>query len=176
MNFYDVLILGFLSLFVISGYRSGFIISLATLVALILGIYLAVHFSNYLQTILQENFHPSKTWLPILSFTATFLIVAILVLIVAKVMEKIIDVVGLGFMNKLGGALLGLVKGVVFASIILFVLYSMDKKQKWITAEDRKGSFMMNNTETVFPKIISSLGSSIQFPLFNEEKKQGDSK
>jgi len=169
MNFFDVLILGFLALFVINGFRKGFIISLASLVALILGIYLAIHFSNYLQTILENNFHPSKTWLPILSFTLTFLIVAILVLIVAKVMEKIIDVVGMGFINKLAGAVLGLVKGVIFASIILFILYSIDKKQKWITAEDRKGSFAMDTIEKVFPRIISGLGSSIYFPIIKEK-------
>ena len=44
MNFFDVLIFGFLALFIINGFRKGFIISLASLAALILGIYLAVHF------------------------------------------------------------------------------------------------------------------------------------
>jgi membrane protein required for colicin V production len=171
MNFFDVLILGFLALFMINGFRKGFIISLASLAALVLGIYLAVHFSNYIQSILLDNFHPSRTWLPILSFTATFLIVAILVLIVAKVMEKIIDIVGMGFLNKLAGSMLGFVKGMVVASIILFIFFSIDKKQKWITAEDRKGSITMNKVETVFPKIISGLGSSIHFPLLNDEKK-----
>ena len=171
MNFFDVLILGFLALFIINGFRKGLIISLASLVALILGIYLAVNFSNYIQAILLENFHPSKTWLPIFSFTATFLIVAILVLIVAKVMEKIIDIVGMGFLNKLAGALLGLVKGAIFASIILFILFSIDKKQKWIRPEDRKGSLTMNTIEKVFPKIISELGSSVHFPLLNDLQK-----
>jgi len=176
MNFFDVLILAFLALFVINGFRKGFIISLASLAALILGIYFAVHFSNYMQTLLQDNFHPSKTWLPILSFSVTFLVVVILVLMVAKVMEKIIDVVGMGFLNKLAGALLGLVKGVVLASIILFILFSIDKKQKWITAEDRKGSLTMSTVEQVFPKIMSGLGTNIHFPFLNDELKPGNSK
>jgi len=154
MNFFDVIILGFLALFVINGFMKGFIISLASLAALILGIYLAIHFSNYVQVLLQDNFHPSRTWLPILSFSITFLIVVILILMVAKLMEKIVDVVGMGFLNKLAGALLGLVKGVVLASIILFILFSIDKKQKWITADDRKGSLTMNTVEQVFPKIM----------------------
>ncbi|MCX6287818.1 MAG: CvpA family protein [Bacteroidetes bacterium] len=175
MNFFDVLILGFLALFVINGFRKGFIISLASLAALILGIYLAIHFSNYIQTLLQDNFHPSKTWLPILSFSVTFLIVVILVLIVAKLMEKIIDVVGMGFLNKLAGALLGLLKGVVLASIILFIFFSIDKKQKWITAEDRKGSLTMNTVEKVFPRIMAGLGTSFHFPFLNDDQKPGNS-
>jgi len=172
MNFFDILVFGFLSLFFISGFRKGFIISLASLAALILGIYLAVNFSNYLQDLLQDNFHPSKTWLPILSFTLTFLIVAILVLLVAKVLERIIDVVGMSFINKLAGALLGLAKGLVIASIILFIIFSIDKKQKWITAEDRKGSLTLNTVTKIFPAIISGLGTSINFSFLNELQKQ----
>ncbi len=174
MNFFDVLILGFIVLFAINGFRKGFIISLASLAALVLGIYLAVHFSNYIQVLLDDNFHPSKTWLPILSFIATFLAVVIIVLVVAKVMEKIFDVVGMGFLNKLAGALLGFAKGVVYASIILFIIFSIDKKKKWITAEDRKGSFTINKVEKVFPKIMSTMGSSIHFPLLNDEQKPGN--
>jgi len=171
MNFFDVIILGFLALFVINGFMKGFIISLASLAALILGIYLAIHFSNYVQVLLQDNFHPSRTWLPILSFSITFLIVVILILMVAKLMEKIVDVVGMGFLNKLAGALLGLVKGVVLASIILFILFSIDKKQKWITADDRKGSLTMNTVEQVFPKIMSGLGTSLPFPFQRDDQK-----
>ena len=176
MNFFDVLIFGFLALFIINGFRKGFIISLASLAALILGIYLAVHFSNFVQDILQKNLHPSQTWLPILSFIITFVVVVILVLIVAKIAEKIMDVVGMGFINKLAGALLGLVKGVIFASIILYIIFSIDKNKKWITADDRKGSFSMSTVEKVFPRIISTLGANIHFPLLNEEEKTGNSK
>jgi membrane protein required for colicin V production len=170
MNFFDILVLGFLALFVINGFRKGFIISLAGLAALVLGIYLAVNFSNYIQDILRENLRPSQTWLPILSFTITFLLVAILVLVVGKLLEKVIDLVGLGIFNKIAGALLGLVKGVIFASIILFVLYSADKKQKWITPEDRKGSLTMNRVERVFPDMMNYLGCSIGFPLLDGKK------
>jgi membrane protein required for colicin V production len=176
MNFYDVLIFGFLALFIINGFRKGFIISLATLAALILGIYLAVHFSNLIQDILQKNFHPSQTWLPILSFILTFLVVVILVLIVAKLAEKVMDVVGMGFINKLAGALLGLVKGVIFASIILYIIFSIDKKMNWITGEERKGSYSMNTVEKVFPRIIEALGANIHFPLINGEVKSGNKK
>ena len=174
MNFFDVLVLGFIALFVINGFRKGFIISLASLVALVLGIYLAVNFSNFVQGLLQDNFHPSKTWLPILSFIVTFLVVAILVLLVARVVEKIVDVVGIGVFNKLAGALLGLLKGVLVVSIILFVVYSADKKQKWITPEDKKGSFSMNAVEKVFPRIMSSMGTSLHFSLFGDEQKKAN--
>ena len=155
MNFLDFLIFAFVGIFIIQGYRKGFIISLATFVALALGIYIAVHFSNLLDSILLENLKPSRSWLPILSFTVTFLLVVIAIILVARVMEKIVDVVGIGFLNQLGGAVLGLIKGIILVSIVIFIISSFDQKEKWITREDKSGSLVYSKTMTVFPKLIS---------------------
>jgi membrane protein required for colicin V production len=167
MNFLDLLIGVFVLLFVILGYRKGFIISLATILALILGIYLAVHFSNFMDQFLLYTLKPSRSWLPILSFAITFLLVVAGVLIIARLMEKIVDVVGMGFLNHLGGAILGFAKGVIFCSIILFIVTSFDPKEKGITMEDKKGSITYRTISSVFPSIIKLMGSKIKFPEIN---------
>ncbi|MEI7498970.1 MAG: CvpA family protein [Bacteroidota bacterium] len=164
MNFIDYIIIILAALFVINGYRKGMIISLATLVALFLGIYAAVYFSNFLDATLMEHLRPSRKWLPILSFSITFILVVISVMVVAKLMEKLIDVVGLGFFNHLGGAVLGLVKGVILISILLFIVINVDPKGKWITHEDKKGSFFFNRVSEVFPKLMKTFGGEIKFP------------
>ncbi len=164
MNFLDFLILAFTGLFIIQGYQKGFIISLATFIALALGIYIAVNFSNLLDDILLRNLKPSRSWLPILSFTITFIGVVVGILIVAKVMEKIVDVVGIGFLNHLGGALIGLVKGIILVSIVIFIISSFDPKEKWITPEDKSSSLMYHKAMTVFPRLINLAGGKIKFP------------
>jgi len=108
MNWLDIVILCFILLLVVNGIRKGFIISLASLIALVLGIWAAVHFSNFLETILVQHLHPSRTWLPILSFGLTFLIVVILVMILGKALEKLVDMVGMGLFNHIFGGIFGL--------------------------------------------------------------------
>ncbi len=164
MNFLDFLIFAFVGIFIIQGYRKGFIISLATFIALILGIYLAVNFSNFLDGILLKNLKPSRTWLPILSFTLTFLIVVTGVFVVAKLMEKVVNVVGMGFLNCLAGAILGFIKGVVLASILLFIITSVDTGEKWIQKEDKTASFIYHHVTGVFPALMKRFGGSIKFP------------
>jgi membrane protein required for colicin V production len=168
MSFIDIIILVLTALFVINGYRKGIIISLASIVSLILGIYAAVYFSNFLDAVLMEQLHPSRTWLPILSFTITFLIVVIAILLIAKMAEKVVDVVGLGIFNRLGGAFLGLVKGVIVISIFLFIFTSADPKGKWITHEDKKESYFYSRVSDVFPKLMKTFGGSIKFPSWTE--------
>lgn len=164
MNFIDFIILVLILLLVILGYRKGIIISLAGIAALVLGIYAAVHFSNYLDATLMEHLKPSRKWLPILSFSLTFLLVLIGVIIVGKLTEKIVDVVGLGFFNRLGGAVLGLAKGIILISILIFILSNIDPREKWLTPTDKQGSFCYGQVSKVFPKLMKMFGSEIKFP------------
>ena len=164
MNFIDYSIIIFTILFVINGYRKGIIISLASIIALILGIYAAVYFSNYLDATLMEHLNPSRLWLPILSFTITFMLVVIAILIMAKLAEKVVDVVGFGIINHIGGAVLGFVKGILLISILLFIITSLDPKGKWLTREDKKGSFFYHRVSDVFPRLMKTFGGEIKFP------------
>ncbi|MCX6269146.1 MAG: CvpA family protein [Bacteroidetes bacterium] len=164
LNFIDYIILVILVLFMIQGYRKGIIISLASIVALVLGIYMAVHFSNYLDSTLMEHLHPSRKWLPIISFSITLLLVVIVVMLIAKLTEKLVDVVGMGFFNQVGGAALGLVKGIILISILIFIIKSIDPKEKWLTVKDKKGSFFYSRASEVFPKLMKTFGGEIKFP------------
>jgi membrane protein required for colicin V production len=116
---------------------------------------------------LMETVKPSRSWLPILSFTITFLLVVAGILIIARLMEKIVDVVGMGFLNRLGGAILGFAKGVILCSIILFIVTGFDPNQKGITKEDKKGSLTYKTVSSVFPAIMKWMGSTIKFPEIN---------
>ncbi|MEI7983416.1 MAG: CvpA family protein, partial [Bacteroidota bacterium] len=140
------------------------IVSLATIAALILGIYVAVHFSNFLNALLADRFHPSANTLPILSFVFTFILVVIGVIIVAKLTEKFADVIGLGFLNRIGGAVLGLIKGVILASVLIFLLNYLDPHSGFITAKDKKGSYCYTKISTVFPEMMKMFGGEIKFP------------
>lgn len=164
LNYIDYIILVILVLFLIQGYRKGIIIGLATIAALVLGIYVAVHFSNYLDATLVEHLHPSRKWLPILSFSITFILVVIAVMLVAKLTEKLVDMVGMGFFNRIGGAALGLVKGVIVVSILVFVFTKVDSKGKWLTEKDKQGSFFYSRVAGVFPKLMKTFGGEIRFP------------
>ncbi|MEI6898524.1 MAG: CvpA family protein [Bacteroidota bacterium] len=167
MNVLDIILLCFVGLMIFNGIRKGFIISLAGLIALILGIYAAVHFSNYISRILSDNFHPSGTWLPILSFSLTFLIVVILVMLVAKVVEKVVTIAGMGFLNRLAGALFGLLKAVLIASVLLFIITSVDSKEKLITPKTKRESVFFSYVAKTFPRMLKLVGGEIKFTKYD---------
>jgi len=171
MNYLDIILLCLLGLLVFMGVRKGFIISLATLIALILGIWAAIHFSNYISAILEKSLHPSGTWLPILSFTLTFLLVLIIVMLIAKGLEKLISLVGMGLLNHLAGGIFGLLKGLVFASVLIFIVTSFDPKQKLITASAKEKSLFYGYVEKIFPGLMNLFGGEIKFPTLSNHAK-----
>jgi membrane protein required for colicin V production len=136
---------------VFNGIRKGFIHSLATLIALVLGIWAAIHFSSYMSNFLNSTFHPSGNWLVILSYVLTFLVVVIAVIIVGKLLEKVVKTVGLGIPNRIIGGIFGLVKGILGVTILLFIIVHFDPKEKLITKKTRETSICYPYAEKVFP-------------------------
>jgi membrane protein required for colicin V production len=166
MNFLDYSLLVIVVIFAILGYRKGIIVSLVTIAALILGIYAAVNFSNYLDATLMENLKTSRKWLPFVSFGLTFLLVLVAVLLIGKLMEKLVDVVGLGFINRLLGTLLGVLKGIILASVLFFLAVTIDHTGKWLTPQMKKESLFYTRISEAFPRVVKWLGSEIRFTGF----------
>ena len=151
MNYLDIIIFCILGFLVINGIRKGFILSLATLVALVLGIWAAIHFSGYMSNLLVKTFHPSGNWLSILSYVLTFLLVVIGVIIIAKLLEKVVKTVGLGLANRVIGGLFGLLKGILGVTVLLFIIVHFDPKGKVITRKTKETSICYPYIEKVFP-------------------------
>jgi membrane protein required for colicin V production len=170
MNWVDIVILCILSLLVFNGLRKGFIISLASLVALVLGVWGAMHFSYFISPLLQNLLHPSGTWLPILSFAITFVILIIIVFLIAKGIEKLVDLAGMSFLNHIAGAFLGLVKGLLLASVLIYIVSSFDTKEKLIPPTTKEKSLLYDYVEKVFPGIMGIFGCEKKFHLDKNEK------
>lgn len=151
MNWLDIVILCIIILLIINGIRKGFILSLATLVALILGIWAAIHFSWYVSGFLNKTFHPSGTWLTILSYTLTFLLVVLAVILVAKLLEKVVKTAGLGLANRLIGGMFGLLKGIIGVSVLLFLIVTFDPKERLINRKAKETSYCFPYIEKTFP-------------------------
>ena len=88
MNVLDIIFLIPLIWLAYRGFQKGFIIELSSLVALILGIYIAINFSGLTAGWLTDNFEISEKYLTIISFIVTFVVVVFGVFMIGKILEK----------------------------------------------------------------------------------------
>ena len=157
MNWLDIVLAIPLLWFLIRGFRNGLIIELASLAALVLGIYVALHFSFYARDFLLENFDISNNYLNIISFALTFLIVALLVYLVGKLIHKLVSIVALGFLNRLAGGIFGLLKAALVLSVILYFLNAFDSGSGILKNDVKEGSVLYEPVRSIVPILIPRL-------------------
>ncbi len=155
MNLLDIIFIIPILWFAYRGFVRGFVIELASLVGLILGIYAALYFSCYAADFIDKYFNLSEKYLSVVSFIVTFIVVVILVHLIGKLLEKLIDIVALGFLNKLAGLIFGVLKAVVLISLVLMVINHFN--DKLISAEKKKNSLFYEPIAGIAPFLWKNL-------------------
>jgi membrane protein required for colicin V production len=132
MNLLDFLLLIPVVWLCIRGFGKGFIIELATLAGLALGILAAYYFADDLQGMIKEYFSFNDKGTRIVAYIIIILLVFLVVFIIGKIVEKSADLLAMGWLNKLLGAIVGIAKGILLVCIILFLIEKFDPSQKVI--------------------------------------------
>lgn len=140
MNLLDFLLLIPIVWLCIRGFGKGLIIELATLAGLALGILAAYYFVDDLQGLIKQYFSFNETGTRIVAYIIIFLFVMLIMFIIGKLVEKSIDLVALGWLNKVLGAVVGIAKGIVLVCIVLFVIEKFDPSQKVIKPDVKQKS------------------------------------
>jgi membrane protein required for colicin V production len=122
MNYLDIIIAIILFLFGWKGLRKGLIIEVVTLLAFGVGIYGAMHFSDFTAAHLQDFMEIKPQYLNTIAFVLTFIILVVFVNLIGRLISKWLKSMNLGFFDKLGGFLFGILKGVLLCSVLLMVL------------------------------------------------------
>jgi membrane protein required for colicin V production len=86
----------------------------------LIGLAAAVKLSAVLATHMKSDLHMSSRWLPVLAFILIFILVLLIIRWVGKLIEKLVKMILLGWLNKLGGILLFLILYLSIYSIFLF--------------------------------------------------------
>jgi membrane protein required for colicin V production len=117
MNWLDIVLLIVIAVFTVMGIKQGIIKVLFTLVGGIVGVVLAGRFSDSLGGKL--TFISDEGTAKIVAFALILVVVMLIAAILAFIIKKIAETILLGWINHLGGGILGLVLGALFCGAVL---------------------------------------------------------
>jgi membrane protein required for colicin V production len=157
MNYFDLIIIIPILWGAFKGFKKGLIIELASLIALFLGVWGAIKFSALVGTFLDESFSMSEKILPLVSFAVTFILIVIAVYALAKLLEKLIKAVALGFINKLAGLAFGVLKVTLILSIGLYIIDKINGKFNFIEQQQIQDSLLYKPVKNVAPVVLPIL-------------------
>lgn len=167
MNILDILIGLPLLWAIYKGFTKGFVIEIATLLALILGIYGALHFSDFTAEYIQKRFDYESQYMNYISFAITFLVIVIAINIIGRLINTLVEAVALGMVNRLLGVVFGLLKGILIISIVVYLVDYMDRKFDFISDEKKDESLFYKPMEIVSETLFDILDSN-----FGDENNQ----
>jgi membrane protein required for colicin V production len=123
----------------------------------VLGIYVAMFFSDVTADFLVEYFNVGKKYLSLIAFVLTFILVVIGVVTIGRVLEKVIDILLLGFLNKLTGGVFGVLKGMLILSLFIMLLNYIGFGSDLINEKTRQSSMFYETVENVAPLLYNQL-------------------
>jgi membrane protein required for colicin V production len=117
MNWLDIVIVVLIVVPVFLGLKAGIVKALFTVAGVIVGVVLAGRFSDSLAGIFSFISNPGAA--KVVAFAIILLAVMIVAVVLAMLVKWALSAVLLGWVNRLGGAILGLILGFIFCGALL---------------------------------------------------------
>ncbi|HXX85287.1 MAG TPA: CvpA family protein [Casimicrobiaceae bacterium] len=135
MTAFDLVVIGVIGLSTLLAFVRGFVRVVVSLAALIVAAVAAIHFSEPVGAAL-----PEFGGGPAARYAAAFALIAIAVLVVGAVvgwlLSRLVRAIGLGFLDRLLGAVVGVARGVLFVvlAVLLAGLTDLPRQDWWQNA------------------------------------------
>ena len=165
-------ILILLGLSMVMGFINGLVKEVASLAALILGIWGAIRFSSYTAEKLYDFFDMTGQYVGIIAFLITFGVIVIVIHFIGILADKIVDAVALGFINRLLGIVFGFLKTVLIMSVFFVILNAVDARKPFLPKERIEESMFYNSISDIVPGIFPIIGEGTFYRSFDRFKKK----
>ena len=129
----------------------------ASLVALIGGVYGAIHFSYFIGDFLSEAVSWSEEYISLAAFAGTFVVIIVVISLLGKVLTKFADFISLGIMNKILGAVFGALKIGLILSIVFIFFSKMNDTIPFIKKETLERAILYNPVKKIAPLLFPSI-------------------
>ncbi len=157
--FIDILFIALLIIAIFKGMSKGLILSLFSIIAFIVGLAAAIKLSAIVANRFANNQYLNSKWVPFVSFILVFIAVAIVVKILASIIQRFAEMLMLGWLNKLAGVLLFMLLYGIIYSVFLFYGTQLHIIQQ----ETIHSSIVYHYICPLAPKIMDIIGTVIPF-------------
>jgi membrane protein required for colicin V production len=126
MNTLDLIVLICLGYGMVRGLIKGFIVEISGVIALFLGVLGAFKFASTFSHFLSNYIELEPKIIQVVSFLLLFMGIVYGVSLIAKMITKTLQIVALGFLNRLTGGIFGLIKWFVILSALLLAFNQIE--------------------------------------------------
>lgn len=158
MNAIDIIYIIATVVALIAGFMTGFLSKISTIVGIVFGIFNAIVLQENASKMLQDATELSETNATIIAFAALLVISFIIVKLVAAILTWILDLLHLGIINKLAGALLSALMALVIVTAIIDVTSVLVPDNKYTGKTVQQESLFYNKiANDIYKDVVTRL-------------------
>lgn len=162
MNTIDIIYIIATAGALIGGFMTGFLSKVSSIVGIVFGIFNAIVLQESASKMLQDATELSETNATIIAFAALLIVSFIAVKIVAAILAWILDVLHLGIINKLAGALLSGIVTLVIVTAIIDVTSLLAPENRYTGKTVQQGSMFYNKiANDIYKDVIGKFADLI---------------
>ncbi|NCC99491.1 MAG: CvpA family protein [Bacteroidia bacterium] len=150
----DILLLIPIAWGLVRGLYKGIVMSIASFVGLIIAIILANRFSADFSVELHNWFVFSDKTTHVISYFAIFVVVSLLCFFIAKLLDKFLKIVTLSWLNRLLGAIFGVIKYALILSVLINLANELNSHIPFISEEKRTESILYMPLKEFVPAVL----------------------
>lgn len=148
MNILDIIIIAAVVFFLIRGIFRGLVREIGSLAGVVLGIWLANVYHPQFAGLL-KGFIPPGNYLPVIAFALIFLVVLLLCNVLGWLFKKFFQKIFLGWVDRILGACLALLKGIVLSYLIIVLVTFMAPQGSPLVTQSRLAPLIINSYQTM---------------------------
>jgi membrane protein required for colicin V production len=164
MNAFDILVAVILSYSLIRGLFRGLVKELASIIGVLGGFFAAYFFYGAAAGHL-SGMVSNPAYRNILAFMVIFCSVVILVNLLAVVIKYVLNIVFLGWLDRLGGVAFGVVKGVLIVSVLFLVLTAFLPKGTPLIKDSMSAPYVSRVSEKLAALVSSDIKTEFSAKL-----------
>ena len=157
MNYIDIILGLILAFSVYQGFTKGLIVMGGTLLALFVGVWGAVHFSGFVESLLVNKLNLHSNYNSLIAFALTFILIVIVVNLFAKLLKKLAEAIALGLIDKILGVVFAIAKNAFIVSVLLVVLNGIDRTVNFMPRQKMNQSLLYRPVARFAPSLFPFL-------------------
>jgi membrane protein required for colicin V production len=155
----DILFVLLIILAIYKGYTNGLIIAVCSVLAWLLGLAAALKLSAVAAEYFHKHYQINSYWLPIITFILLFIGVVLIIRFIAKLLEKVVQLALLGWLNRL----LGICFYLFIYTVIFSVLLWLANQLNLISPSVKVASRVYQYIAPLGPYVINAVGHLIPY-------------
>lgn len=161
MNILDAIILIALIPAIIQGIRKGFISQAISIISIVVGIWASARFASIVTAWVSQYITASEQVLKIVAFALILVFVFLVLGLLGKLLESVLKLVMLGWVNRLLGVVFSLMKAFLIIGLVIIAFNSLNSSFGIVNPEVISDSVLYgplkNLADAVFPYIKNML-------------------